>query len=479
MQDSIVDRLVATRNAADLTVAEIFDQADDRSSSLSDPDDDQEEDQYPMNGLAKLPGDSKKPATNLPAEVDSEAETERLEQTPQKMRSNADNLGKTPSKLGHATAIDDELSDLPSPSAVDPGATSSTSTVATTGKSLKSAYVEPLNFSDQILTHELAAGLKRKRSESIESSLTSAASDLGESPQKRSHDSPTADIEDNKIPDERADIAEENEREDPEAVEEVEAAQEVQPRAKGTKGRKGKPRGKPKKEVIKGIETEQPLPVDSPGEEKSEEAVAKAAEEAKQKAAAAADYESLAKQFATFRERLNRQRLAEVEAELEMLQDPRSKHPEYLRQVACIDARLLKQKTEIDAWFKYKKQALVRTTLAERSQCFSQYFQTVREQREDVMSKLGDDWYDIQKERRQGDDMDTRHIYKLQTKKSEQLRQQAKYNQEVSVLSGVAKYVGFPAAPDISGVEDDAVEEDLKAMQVSDIANEARQRFTH
>ena len=69
--------------------------------------------------------------------------------------------------------------------------------------------------------------------------------------------------------------------------------------------------------------------------------------------------------------------------------------------------------------------------------------------------------------RQQHQEGEERFLYKLPSKKSAQIRQQAKYNQEVSVLSGVAKYVGFPAAPNISGVEGSGLEDDFKAMRVS------------
>jgi hypothetical protein len=41
------------------------------------------------------------------------------------------------------------------------------------------------------------------------------------------------------------------------------------------------------------------------------------------------------------------------------------------------------------------------------------------------------------------------------------------YNKEVSILSGVAKYQGFPAAPDIRGATEDQVENDFDAITVS------------
>ena len=61
---------------------------------------------------------------------------------------------------------------------------------------------------------------------------------------------------------------------------------------------------------------------------------------------------------------------------------------------------------------------------------------------------------------------ETEYMIKLPEKRSDQIRQQTAYNLEVSILSGVAKYVGFPAAPDISAARPSEIDEDLRAMKV-------------
>ena len=58
-------------------------------------------------------------------------------------------------------------------------------------------------------------------------------------------------------------------------------------------------------------------------------------------------------------------------------------------------------------------------------------------------------------------------MYHFQPKRSDQIRRQAAYNKEVSLLSGIAKYVGFPAAPEIKGLKPAEIEGDLREMGVS------------
>lgn len=469
MPDQQTDHERATGGGPMPVAGAADDQGDDRSSSLSEPDEDIDDDdvinvaQYRPNRNGAVAEEQAQQSL----EVDSEAETERIDQTP-KSRKDAEPTQKTPSKLNQAATADDELSDPPSPVPTGPGAASSTSTLepASTHCSSPLKVARPANSS--------AIDKKRKRSDTADSSLTSAGSDLGESPRKRSHsaaadenaeDKTAAEDATENVPEQSESLAEAQEPgADADAEETVTA-----PAPKVGRGRKaGRPKGKGKKEISKEIETENAEPDVQPEEEQSEEATAKSAEEIQHKQAASTVFEDLAKQFAAFREKINNERLAAVEAELEMLNQPDCKHDEYLRQVACVDARRHKQIKEVQAFYKFKMQSIRRSTLGERSQLHSQYFQHVRELREEVMYQLGEDWYNIQKERRQShQDKDDAYVFKFPTKKSDQIKQQAKYNQEVSVLSGVAKYVGFPAAPDIAGAEGDALEDDLKAMKLS------------
>jgi hypothetical protein len=113
--------------------ADFGDGQDDGSSSLSDPDDDADGEDDPDVAIEDAVENGVSRAVRE-LEVDSEAETERLDQTPQKARKLADAMGRTPSKLSQAATAEDDLSEPPSPIPTGPGAASSTSTVATAGE---------------------------------------------------------------------------------------------------------------------------------------------------------------------------------------------------------------------------------------------------------------------------------------------------------------------------------------------------------
>jgi hypothetical protein len=124
-------------NALDPTSAEVGEQADDRSSSLSEPEDDNGDAEEQI-GIDDDMVDGDGVVAHRSLEVDSEAETERLDQTPPKLRKHANSLGRTPSKLSRTAAtVDEDLSDPPSPLPTGAGAASSTGTVTTAGESEK------------------------------------------------------------------------------------------------------------------------------------------------------------------------------------------------------------------------------------------------------------------------------------------------------------------------------------------------------
>ena len=503
MKDNAAQELDEVDDTSESGDAEIGEHHDDHSSSLSEPEDDNE-DVEEGDGIEEDTLNGDEAAAHQLLDDDSEAETERLEQTPQKLHKHGDSLGRTPSKLNQAATAEDDLSEPLSPLAIGVGAASSTSTVATAGEYADYTTLGERRDRSNIATDRLVSGQKRKRSETAESSLTSADSELGESPRKKTHETPSHALDDVDDPLETAAQSTESAEhaEDTPAIDDTRST----PTVRGRGGFRGRGRGrhmKKRKEQIAEPEVQTTEEAIEPEEEPSEEKVAKTEEEIKAKKEASTTYEDVTKQFRFFREKLNTEQLATLTSELQLLSASNCEHPEYVKQVACVDTRLQKQRSETHAFFNYRLRSIRERTLGERTQLHSQYYQSARELREDVLYKLGEDWYvnrwtwsphgqvsvsvqpanelcryAIQKERRQShQEKDEVFIYKFPTDKRVQKRNQAKYNQEVSVLSGMAKWVGFPAAPEIDGVGGDSFEDDMKAMKVS-IAIEVTQHLS-
>jgi hypothetical protein len=150
-----------------------------------------------------------------------------------------------------------------------------------------------------------------------------------------------------------------------------------------------------------------------------------------------------------------------------MLTGPNPTHPEYLRQLECVkqhrDAKVKYEHT----LFQYRIQALMNKSLAERAQTHSTYFQRIRDIREKHSSAVSKQFYAIQHDRFKTEELSAQHYIPFPTRRSQQIAHQTAYNQEVSIMAGVAKYVGFPAAPSLAPARPSELEEDLEKMGVS------------
>jgi hypothetical protein len=149
-----------------------------------------------------------------------------------------------------------------------------------------------------------------------------------------------------------------------------------------------------------------------------------------------------------------------------MLRQDKPTHPEYLAMMRCVDARRDERIRVADTREEYQLQALKVYAVARRSQILSQYKQEVRDTREKKLEQLGKQWYEIQHDRRSYAGSVPDYTLKFPTNKQQQIRNQVAYSNEVSVLSGIAKYVGFPAAPPMASATATELDEDLEKMGV-------------
>ena len=164
--------------------------------------------------------------------------------------------------------------------------------------------------------------------------------------------------------------------------------------------------------------------------------------------------------------RLFDERLASANEELSLLQQPRFKHPELLAMKEAVDQHCNQKIAYEQKLLKYKLQALQKASVATKHQIHSQYMQTASIIRERSLEQLNEELYQVQRERRscEGDIPD--YMFAFTPQRPQQILQQSAYNHEVSVLSGVAKYVGFPAAPMVRQARSDELEDDMRSMGV-------------
>lgn len=170
---------------------------------------------------------------------------------------------------------------------------------------------------------------------------------------------------------------------------------------------------------------------------------------------------------AKFFTRLFDEKLAQFNEELMMLNQANPTHPEFIAMIKVIDRRHDEKIEYEQTLLKYKLQALQTKSIAEKAQIHAQYMQTAREVRENNLENLHKESFQLQRERRNADVDLSDYAFNYPKRRSQHIMNQTAYNTEVSVLSGIAKHVGFPAAPELSTLRSSEIEEDLQSMGVS------------
>ncbi|KAL4737556.1 Sds3-like-domain-containing protein [Aspergillus similis] len=442
---------------------------DGRSSSLSEIDD----------MLENMPSDYESPKPEkIATENDSEAETERIDDSPNNYRTrtnivlSATGFGPSPSKLVHSTTYDDVEDD-------DHPADESPSKPRSKNDRTVDSVEEVQEHEDSTLSD--SAGKKRKRPESGNELISELDED--DFPPHKRRGSVKSDLSD--PPPDLALTPEPIEEEVPKVNQEDALADDIpesDPPSAPTKSkrtRKGKRKGRKTRDVDDDIDSgavEMGAEVDdTPADEDTAdrpedaddgEAAAKLEEESKRTSA----MDSLAvleREFATLRDKIYDERISKLNRELDMLKGPNPTHPELLRQLECIkgyrDAKIKYEHT----LFQYRLKSLLNKSQAERAQAHSTYFQRARDIREHHSSAISKQFYSIQHDRFKTDDVSPQHYIPFPTRRSQQIAHQTAYNQEVSVLAGVAKYVGFPAAPSLSSARPAELDDDLEKMGIS------------
>ncbi|KAK3903769.1 Sds3-like-domain-containing protein [Staphylotrichum tortipilum] len=214
------------------------------------------------------------------------------------------------------------------------------------------------------------------------------------------------------------------------------------------------------------LEVPTPQPEDDHADEVDEEAEAahRNEEELERKKAAYDELVAIEKQFYSFRERLYQERLDQLNQEEAMLTSDNPSHPEYLAMVQCLEDRRAEKIRRSSLELQFKLSVLRHRAVAERAQIMSQFYQAVRESRDTTVTELGEEWYQIQQERRRAANTIPDYGIRFPPTRAQAVKNAVSYNKEVSVLSGFAKHVGFPAAPPISGASEEQLEADLEAI---------------
>ncbi|KAK3180353.1 hypothetical protein K4F52_008324 [Lecanicillium sp. MT-2017a] len=200
--------------------------------------------------------------------------------------------------------------------------------------------------------------------------------------------------------------------------------------------------------------------------EEEADAAARNIEEMERKQNAFRDWTHIEEMFGIFRDRLYKDRLERLEEEEQSLLADVPTHREYLNMKQCLDDRLGQKSQEVKTEFEFQLKAHEQWAVAQRAQIWSQFFQAIREKREQTLESLNKQWYSVQTARRSAHSL-TDYGLLFPKDPSQRVRNAIAYNSEVSALAGVAKYDGFPTGPEMKGASTSELKSDLNAMDRS------------
>ncbi|KAL9111332.1 MAG: hypothetical protein Q9227_004209 [Pyrenula ochraceoflavens] len=201
--------------------------------------------------------------------------------------------------------------------------------------------------------------------------------------------------------------------------------------------------------------------------EEDVEAAAKSEEDAANQIAAMESLRDLEKQFAVLRDKLYDERISALQLELAQAKAPKPTHPDLQRQLRSVQQYRDQKKTnEVRLW-EFKVESLRKTSAAQKSILDSSYFQKVRDIREHILELANESFCKIQNDRFRFEENTPKYWVPFSTQRGSQVAQQTAYNKEVSVLSGMAKHVGFPAAPEVVTARDAELDDDFSKMGIS------------
>ncbi|KAK9329993.1 Sds3-like-domain-containing protein [Lipomyces starkeyi] len=186
-------------------------------------------------------------------------------------------------------------------------------------------------------------------------------------------------------------------------------------------------------------------------------------ERAQKRKAAVTSLTEIEVEFAKLRDRLHDDKIARLQAEIEMCLD--GTHPElatvYDELAEARDRRIMLA----DAHRKYRRRCIENQTRSYRTHIHQQLYKNNANLRAAMIQETTETWYKVNRERRAMDTVVPFYGYRIPEKRPVIYRQrQAQYN-EIALLTGIAKYIGFPAAPEIKSATADEVAEDMEALR--------------
>ncbi|BFZ62151.1 hypothetical protein YB2330_003233 [Saitoella coloradoensis] len=169
--------------------------------------------------------------------------------------------------------------------------------------------------------------------------------------------------------------------------------------------------------------------------------------------------------FAKLRDQLFKETLSDLDKDIEMVND--GTHPELVLQMELIADNRAKRLKLADATKRFCIQNIRNEHDAMEYHARMQFIQEKAKLRQSMITEISAKWFQVHRERRVLDMPVPEFGYQVPDRRSTQLKQRRAYDLEVMILTGLKKYIGFPAAPDVSGATNEEAMSDVDAIRAA------------
>ncbi|ODQ52391.1 hypothetical protein SAICODRAFT_26059 [Saitoella complicata NRRL Y-17804] len=169
--------------------------------------------------------------------------------------------------------------------------------------------------------------------------------------------------------------------------------------------------------------------------------------------------------FAKLRDQLFKETLGDLDKDIEMVND--GTHPELVLQMELIADNRTKRLKLAEATKRFCIQNIRNEHDAMEYHTRMQFIQEKAKLRQSMITEISAKWFQVHRERRVLDMPVPEFGYQVPDRRSTQLKQRRAYDLEVMILTGLKKYIGFPAAPDVSGATNEEAMSDLDAIRAT------------
>lgn len=169
-------------------------------------------------------------------------------------------------------------------------------------------------------------------------------------------------------------------------------------------------------------------------------------------------------EFAKLRDRLYHDKMTRYETEVKMCLE--GTHPELSALYELIYEHREAKLKIARSRRKYQLQCIDNQTRAQRDHIHQQFLKDQAESRADLLRNTTEDWYQVNRERREMDSIVPNESYRPPKDRVTAIHERQLLNNEISLLSGLNKYFGFPLAPSIQPATTSEIENDLMELGI-------------